>query len=163
MDVAVPQTDRPVLVQWVEDWITTVARTFQQIRFVLDEYQLLGVIQKYSARYDIRRFDFAAGRGNHALALTLRHLIVHQQVRWYPGCGQLPGLDYRDDLATELASLLLKTTTGGRVRIDHLRDAGYHDDRAFALGAACLEAIQEDPGGDWFAVTPPSHDGGFAW
>lgn len=163
MDVAVPRPDEPVLVQWVEDWISRVARSFRSIRFVLDEYQLLAVIQRCSPRHDIRRFDFAAGRGNHALALTLRNLIVHQQVRWYPGCGQLPDTDYRDDLATELASLLLKTSTGGRVRIDHFRDAGYHDDRAFALGAACLEAVQSDPGADWFTVTPPALDGGFAW
>lgn len=163
MDVAVPQPQRPVLVQWVEDWIVATAQAFPHIRFVLDEYQLLGVIQKLSSIYPVDKFDFAAGRGNHALALTLRNLIVHRQVRWYPGCGQLNGVTGQDDLVTELASLILRTNTGGRIRIDHRRDTGCHDDRAFALGAACLTAVRTPSSPDWLAVTPPGGDGGFAW
>ena len=163
MDVVVPRPGRPVLVQWVEDWIERTAHEFQRIRFVLDEYQLLSVIQRCSSRHDIRRFDFAGGRGNHALAMTLRNLIVHRQVCWYAGCGQLPDHDLRDDLETELASLLLRTSSGGRVRIDHRLDSGCHDDRAFALGAACLEEVQGALGGDWLSLTPPTGDGGFAW
>jgi hypothetical protein len=30
------------------------------------------------------------------------------------------------------------------MRIDHRSEAGHHDDRAFALGAACLEALGDD-------------------
>ncbi len=149
--------------QWVEDWINTTAAAFPQVRFILDEYQLLGVIQRYSSVYDIRRFDFASGRGNHALTLTLRNLILHRQVKWFPGCGQLPTSDERDDLVTELGSLLLRISSGGRVRIDHRREAGCHDDRAFALGAACLELVRDSAGPDWLDVTLPGFDGGFAW
>lgn len=163
MDVAVPSPGRPVLVQWVEDWLGEIATNFSGVRFVLDEYQLLGVIQRLSGRLPISRFDFAAGRGNHALALTLRNLIVHRQVRWPPGCGQLPGCDHRDDLETELSSLVLRNVSASRVRITHRHDADCHDDRAFALGAACLELVRSEHADDWLAVTPPTHDGGFAW
>jgi hypothetical protein len=162
MDVAVPQPGRPVLVSWVEDWIAQVAAGFGSVRFVLDEYQLLSIIQRESSRLDIQRFDFGAGRGNHALALTLRNLIVHRRVRWYAGCGQLPESATRDDLETELGSLILRQISGGRVRIDHRRDPGCHDDRAFALGAACLVALRDDVPDEWLQCTAPGVDGGFA-
>lgn len=163
MDIAVPQPGRPVFVQWVEDWITRTAAAFPRIQFVLDEYQLLSVIQRYETQYDLQRFDFASGRGNHALTLTLRNLIVHRQVRWYPGCGAWDGATTPDDLVTELAALVLRTSSGGRLRLDHRRDAHSHDDRAFALGAACLTALRDQPTPDWCDITPPQHDGTFAW
>ena len=162
MDVAVPQPGRPVLVEWVERWLVQIARDFAPVQFILDEYQLLSIIQRYKDVYNVRRFDFGSGRGNHALALALRNLIVHRQVQWFPGCGQLPTTTARDDLATELASLILRTSSGGRVRIDHRRETGHHDDRAFALGAACLEAIQSPGGPEWLEVVLPGSDGGFA-
>jgi len=163
MDVVAPDPEHPVLVQWVEDWIATTAAEFPRIRFVLDEYQLLGVLQRLSARYALQRFDFAAGRGNHALAVMLRNLIVHRQVRWYPGCGQIITIAARDDLETELAALVLRTTSGGRIRIDHRRQSGCHDDRSFALGAACLELLREQPTQEWFEVSLPTEDGEFLW
>ncbi len=163
MDVAVPRPGQPVLVAWVEEWITRIARDFPGVQFVLDEYQLLSVLQRYSARFPLRRFDFAGGRGNHALAMTLRNLLLHQRVRWYPGCGQLPEVAERDDLETELAALILRSISGGRVRIDHRPEPGAHDDRAFALGAACLEALQVQPEDTSLLMTPPGDDGTFAW
>lgn len=163
MDVAVPAPGQPVLVQWVEDWIHRTATNFPGVRFVLDEYQLLAILQRWSSRYDLRRFDFAAGKGNHALALALRSLIVHRQVRWPAGCGQLETTAATDDLVTELSSLVLRTHQGGRVRIDHRRDPGCHDDRAFALGAVCLELLREAPVETQWMITPPAADGGFAW
>jgi hypothetical protein len=162
LDVAVPRPEHPVPVSWVEDWIAQTAAHFGSVRFVLDEYQLVGVIQKLSACCDIARFDFAAGRGNHALTMALRNLIVHRRVRWYAGCGQIDSDGARDDLETELASLIVRETAGGRLRLDHRRDAASHDDRAFALGAACLEALRETGEGDWMHSTGPSADGGFA-
>lgn len=152
MDVVSPVAHHPVPVRWVEDWIAKTARSFRNVRFVLDEYQLVGTAQKLAERFDVRRFEFAGGKGNHALALQLRHLIVQRGVAWYPGCGQIAGAARRDDLETELASLLLRATPTGRVRIDHRREAGCHDDRAFALGAACLEAMRELPAGEAFEV-----------
>jgi hypothetical protein len=162
LDVAVPQPDRPVLVNWVSEWITRTAASFGSVRFVLDEYQLLSVIQQLQGLHEIERFDFATARGHHALAMTLRNLIVHRGVKWFPGCGAIPAATARDDLETELASLVLRNVAGVRVRIDHRREPGCHDDRAFTLGAACLAALREEGGAEAFAITEPDREGGFA-
>ncbi len=162
MDVIVPQSDSPVPVQWVEDWMTNVAKNFQNITFIIDEYQLLGTIQKLSSKYKIQRFDFGAGKGNHALAVNLRRLIIHREIAWYKGCGQLESTTERDDLETELASLLLKQSASGRVRIDHLKSKQHHDDRAFVVGAAALHLVTTKPSQEWLQITE-SPTGNFGW
>lgn len=177
MDVAVPQPDEPVLVSLVESWLQEIAARFHDVTFVLDAWQLLSLIQKFDQRFVMHRFDFAAGKGNHALALTLRRLIVHRQIAWYPGCGRIDcGLTngtresafrnpqsamQRDDLETELASLLLRQSASGYCRITHHNDGRHHDDRAFALGAACLFALQNQGAEDWMQITPPTREGTF--
>ncbi|QDT67052.1 terminase large subunit domain-containing protein [Calycomorphotria hydatis] len=163
IDLAVPSRDEIVPVCWVEDWIERIANDFGAVSFVLDDYQLAGVYQKLSPRYQLSRFDFAGGQGNHTLALMLRSMILNRQIKWYPGCGQHPDKSERDDLATELASLLLKQRANGRVRIDHKH--GLHDDRCFALGAAVMLAMQQDvpTERDTLEVHSPDSDGGFFW
>ncbi|MGH7201670.1 MAG: terminase large subunit domain-containing protein [Planctomycetaceae bacterium] len=161
MDLAVPRPNEPVMVRWVEDWIRSVAERFGRVTFVLDEWQLLGTIQALEHTFDVRRFSFSAGRGNHALAVNLRRLILHRNAAWYPDCGRIDGADRRDDLETELSSLLLKQSATGWVRIDHR--SGCHDDRSFALGAACLHLVENAHDADWLHVTPPRRDGTFAW
>ena len=163
MDVVVPTPTAPTRVDWVEKWIREIATDFSQVTFIIDEYQLLGTIQNLEQRYDIHRFAFRAGLGNHALAVYLRKLIIHREVAWYPGCGQLTSADIRDDIETELASLILKQSASGRLRIDHLQDQVHHDDRSFALGAACLHLAESSSGGDWLQVTPPAPTGEFNW
>ena len=163
MDVAVPHPDQPVKVEWVEQWMKRAAANFSGVTFILDEYQLLGTIQKLESQYDIHRFEFSAGRGNHALALNLRKLIIHREVAWYPECGQIEDSPMRDDLETELASLLLKQSPSGRCRITHHRDRHHHDDRSFALGAACLFAVRDLPDVQWMQVTAPTREGEFNW
>ncbi|MCA9088691.1 MAG: terminase [Planctomycetaceae bacterium] len=164
MDVIVPSPAEPTPVAWVENWLLEVARCFPGVRFVLDEYQLLGVIQKYEQQLPLQRFAFHGGEGNHRLAQRLRQLILQRQVRWYPGCGAIETQSAeRDDLETELASLLLKQSNSGRVRIDHRRDAGCHDDRAFTLGVCCLELSQNSRQQDFLFVTPPAVSGVFGW
>jgi hypothetical protein len=125
------------------------------------------VVQQLERRHPIRRFGFRAGHGNHALALLLRRLIVHRQVAWYPGCGAVPGEVpdgfERDDLETELASLLLRQSAGGHLRIDHVADGRQHDDRSFALGAACLELMSGEAEGEFLEIRGPRGDGTFAW
>lgn len=162
MDVVRPQPNRPTPVAWVEAWIEQVARSFGPVTFVLDEYQLLGVIQRLEARFAIHRFEFRGGLGNYALASNLRRLVLERQVRWYRGCGALETSWGRDDLETELASVVVRETGGGRWRIDHLPDRTHHDDRVFALGAACLFLVQHEPPETWLEVSPPAADGGFA-
>ncbi|WP_437229942.1 terminase large subunit domain-containing protein [Planctomicrobium sp. SH661] len=162
MDVVCPSPQSPTLISWVEDWIQEIAGRFPRVRFIVDEFQLVGTIQKLESRFPIQRFRFSGGEGNHRLAVALRQLIVHQRVQWYPGCGTVPG-PHRNDLETELASLILKQSSGGRLRIDHQSDRQHHDDRAFALGVACLALTEEQGTGDFLMVTPPEQMGGFSW
>lgn len=133
LDVIAPRPGSPVLVSWVEDWITRISAAFPQTTFVIDEYQLLGTFQRLGRRFSLVRFPFAGGQGNHELAVTLRRMIVHRQIAWYPGCGALA--DHPEDtLESELAELVLKQAASGRIRFDTA--AGGHDDRAFVLAAA---------------------------
>lgn len=161
LDVVAPAADRPVPVAWVEAWIERIARDFPSVRFIVDPYQLVGVIQRLEGRHDIRRFEFQGGKGNHRLALALRQSIVARQVAWYPGCGAVSSPSGRDDLETELASLLLRQSASGHCRIDHLPHL--HDDRAFVLGAACLHLLEEQHGDDLLIITPPRAEGTLAW
>jgi len=161
MDVVKPSSNAPTPVQWVDDWIADIAERFPNIQFIVDEYQLLGTIQRLEQRFPIKRFEFRGGIGNHQLALLLRRLILHKQIQWYPKCGAVEG-PQRDDLETELSSLLLKQSSTGRIRIDHLQDNQHHDDRSFALGVACLALSNNQDGGDFMIVTPPLGDG-FGW
>jgi hypothetical protein len=161
MDVVRPEPERPTPVAWVENWIEQIAGAFGRVTFVIDEYQLLAVIQRFEERHAIHRFEFRAGLGNYQLASNLRRLILNKQVGWYAGCGRLDVPWGRDDLETELASVVVRETGGGRWRIDHLADATHHDDRVFALGAACLYCVQHPASEAWMEVTPPGADGGF--
>ncbi len=144
MDVVVPDTDHPTPVKWVDAWMEQMAGCFPGVEFVVDEYQLLGTIQRLEGVYPVRRFEFASGRGNHELALLLRQLILQQEIAWPVGCGEISGGVQQDDLTSELASVELKHTSGGRVRIDHRHDGKSHDDRVFALGAACLTLVKSE-------------------
>ncbi|RLS59401.1 MAG: terminase [Planctomycetota bacterium] len=176
MDVVRPSPQHPTPIAWVEAWIEHTAMAFPEITFVLDEYQLVATLQKYETRYVMRRFPFLGGLGNHRLALHLRQSILQRNLAWYPGCGTYPatatslwqetppttGETLRDDLVTELSSLLLRQNSSGRVRIDHRADA--HDDRSFALGAACLQLVGQPPAETQFLdITPPADRGGFDW
>jgi len=162
MDVVRPTSSRPTPVQWVTDWIRRIARDFGSVRFVVDEYQLVGVVQQLELQHDIRRFSFAGGKGNHALARLLRQLIVERKIAWSPGCGAVTTeCGERDDLETELAALLYRENPAGYSRIDHVQDGRNHDDRSFALGVACLELFSGALGGDFLEVRGPRGDGGF--
>jgi hypothetical protein len=163
LDLAVPSPGHPVPVAWVEHWMEQMAERFTGVEFTLDEYQLLSVIQRTSDRWPVRRFDFAGTAGHHALAMLLRQSIVQRTVRWFPGCGQRPDRSTRDDLAIELSQLILRSQAAGRLRIDHRREADHHDDRAFAVGAALLQAARHSSSSEWYAVTPPDRSGQFAW
>lgn len=142
LDVVAPGPGKPVLVSWVEDWIARIGAAFPRTTFVIDEHQLLGTLQRLGNRFSLVRFPFAGGKGNHELAVTLRHLIVHREIAWYPGCGSLAGRP-RDTLESELAELVLKQSASGRIRFDTA--AGGHDDRAFVVATAA-----------WWARTQPS-------
>lgn len=162
MDVVKPTASSPTQISWVEEWIEDIAHRFLNVRFILDEYQMLSTIQQLEKRFFIERFAFQAGQGNQRLAMQLRQSILQRQLEWYPGCGDVPGLQ-RDDLETELASLILRQSSNGRFRIDHIQDGIHHDDRAFALGVACLALNEGTSGQDFLHVTPPAATGEFYW
>lgn len=153
MDVIRPTPQRPTQITTVEEWIRVTNATFPGIRTVVDEYQLLGTIQRLEQSFWIERFNFSAGQGNHALALNLRQLIVSRGIRWYPHCGQIPGEERRDDLETELSQLRLDQSSAGRCRIDHIRDGYHHDDRSFALGVAALAAVRGMSDGEQLTIS----------
>jgi hypothetical protein len=167
MDVVRPTLHRPTPVQWVADWVGRIARDFPTVRFVVDDHQLVGVVQQLEREHVIRRFPFQAGKGNHRLALLLRRLLLERKLAWYPGCGcavgEVDGHFPRDDLEIELSSLVVRQTAAGQIRIDHAAGGRRHDDRSFALGAACLELMSGEEGSDFLEVRGPRGDGGFDW
>jgi hypothetical protein len=160
MDVVRPAPNRATPVQWVSEWIRSTAADFSGIHFIVDSHQLVSVIQSLEAEYPIERFEFRAGQGNCELALTLRQLILERQVRWYSGCGVIPGEEHAsppDNLEHELASLVVRES-GGRFRFDHRNDGRHHDDRAFALAVACRALIgRPQNNAVVWEVVPPEH------
>ncbi|MCA9053517.1 MAG: terminase [Planctomycetaceae bacterium] len=172
MDIVRPTPTQPTRVAWVQDWIEDVGASFPQVRFVVDAHQLVHLIQQLEGRYRIQRFEFHGGLGNHRLATTLHQLITQRLIAWYPGCGQGDAaspapretrLAERDDLETELAALILKQSSNGRIRFDHRQDGVHHDDRAFTLGVAALTLCEAPLETDHFEIRLPSPDGTFAW
>jgi len=162
MDVVKPTPSQTTPVQWVEDWIESMATAFPNIRFVIDDYQLVGTVQNLESRFPIERFKFSGENGNHRLASLLRHLILHERFRWFANCGAVPS-EHRDDLETELSSLLLIHKPSGNIRINHVSDGKHHDDRAFALGVAALTLCKKPEQSPVLDITPPSFDGTFGW
>ena len=163
MDVVKPTPDRPTPVQWVEDWIEEVAAGFPQVRFVVDPYQLVQLVQQMETRFDVERFNFQGGAGNHRLATTLHQLVAERRIAWYPDCGAVPSRDprERDDIETELAALIVRNSSHGRMRFDHLRDGLHHDDRAFTLALAALSLYDAPVVSPFLDITSPGPDGGF--
>ncbi len=157
MDVCCPSVrGKSTKVAWVDKWMRWVNSAFGgqygNVHFVLDKYQLLGVGQQLSELgFDIEFYDFASGIGNWKMGVILRQLIIHQRLLWYPDCGAILDEENRivetaigrDDLEMELATLVVKNySQGKRWRFDHLQDGVHHDDRAYALGAACQFVIE---------------------
>ena len=153
LDVVAPGPDQPVPVAWVEDWMLRQAAAFPGVRFIVDEHQLVGTVQRLGQRLPIERFAFAGGLGNDALARHLRTMILSGDVRWYAeaGCVETPTGE-PDTLETELADLLVVPRANGRLRFDHA--AGRHDDRAFVLALVCLHfsRLQAEP--ERFEIAP---------
>jgi hypothetical protein len=164
MDVVRPAPGRPTQVRWVSDWMRDIAERFSSVRFILDEYQLLSVIQSLSDSFAIERFSFSGGEGNHRIALGLRQLILERRIRWYPGCGAAPGEENAqpvDSLEMELAALVVRQRSSGLIRFDHIADGRQHDDRAFALGVACDGLLRENDDAFCWDITPPVGQGRF--
>lgn len=157
-------------VEWVRNWMDDVAVEFGKRRgrviFFLDPWGLQTVIQEDSNRHCIIPVQFQQAGFNFRVSYTLRHLILHQRVKWYPGCGRIYDKDGKaytqggreEDLCTELAELTTKTS-GNHWRFIH--EPGKHDDRAMSLGILCLMIVDDTGGNSEWGITPPDTQGRF--
>ncbi len=159
MDVGTPTPDRPIPTSWAKHWFEQVQLNYEDVTFIVDPWQMQTCIEELSRTARVKPIEFAGSQYNHRLAMCLRQLIIERRITYYNHCGSIPG-PHRNDLSTELASLLLHQSGPGWLRIDH--KANGHDDRAFALGAAALELIENQPILPTWSATPPNRDGGFA-
>jgi len=159
LDTYQGSADKPVTIKLVEKWIEEVKADYQYISFVIDPYQMLSTIQKYQHRsYDIREFEYLAGKRNYELAQNLRNLIVNKQIKWPKDAGkivhvpqinkddtlklyELPAayVEGTDTLASELSQIIIKLMNYG-YKIDH--QSGRHDDRSVAVGMMSLVAVE---------------------
>lgn len=147
IDVEMPRPGKSVKTSWVRNWIENIQERFQNVRFIVDEYQLLTIIEELTDQgYDIERFEFASGKGNYQIGRSLRQGILHNLVEWYPGCGAVTRENGQlERMEDELASLVVKPMTGGKWRFDHLPDNYHHDDRAFVLGVLMYACFRASP------------------
>lgn len=136
MDVWQPEPGQPVDVASVEGWMDEVQAAFGSPLFVLDPWQMAGTDQRFTAKgFRVERWN-ATGKSQANLAQVLLGLIVNRRVRWYAGAGRCGD----GDLERELAALVVKPTAAGW-RFDHA--ANNHDDRAVALGMACVTVMEQ--------------------
>lgn len=150
LDVAVPNGARFVPVRWVEQWLDRQRGAFPTLEVWVDDHQLAGIVQKYERFLPVHRFNFRGGQGNHQLAGVLQQAILNRQIAWPTKCGAIETADgTRDDLETELASLVLQEKSRQLVRFNHTSRG--HDDRAFVVAVACLKLI-EKRGPEWMTV-----------
>lgn len=140
----------------VEQWVEATQKRYSPT-FVVDEYQMLALCQKYEKLgYRIERFAPRGGASNYEMAANLRSLIASRRIRWPEFTGPTPPhtnvlLPGADSLESELSQLLLRVTPSG-YRFDH--KSGKHDDRAVAIGMAALFAVNAPPLAEFAPPTP---------
>jgi phage terminase large subunit-like protein len=121
--------DHPVELAQVEEFVAEAARAYRA-RVVLDPWQAVGLAQRLRRR-GVRVVEFSftpasAGR----LASTL-HVLLRSRALALPA---------DEALLDELASVRLRETAPGIVRLDH--GSSQHDDRAVALALAAHHLLQ---------------------
>lgn len=151
LDVWQGSPESPVRVQAIEEWIRDVNQKFYNPLLVIDPYQMEGTIQKFEIGNVVETFEARAGKRTYQLAENLRSVIVNRQLAWYPGAGNLLVGSKIDTLVDEIAGLVIVPTPYG-YRFDH--KAGFHDDRAVAIGMAALHAARMDPSGPGAQPSP---------
>ena len=131
-----------------ETWIRKVHEDFAgksgNVIFIVDDHQLLSIIQSLEDQgFNIERLNFTM-KNAYEMSVVLQQMVLHNRLKWYPGCGQIfdkNGNEYntiadeKDDLVSEMASLVKKRTAHGRWKMDH--EDGRHNDRCVTLGMAC--------------------------
>lgn len=108
----------------VWDWVQEMERAFRPNRYIIDPYQMLGVIENMqAARMPVYEWEPRGGAGNARIAQSLRTAVAGKVLALYPGAGH--------QLVTEIAQLVVRKMGYG-FRIDHL--SSKHDDQAVTLG-----------------------------
>ena len=126
----------PVDLSDVEAWLVEAATAYGAVPIV-DPWQAALLVQRLRDRgIWATEFPFTqASVGRLAVA-------VHTSIR-----SHLLALPDDPELIDELAHVRLReTSTPGVIRMDH--DAGRHDDRAIALGLACVALLEQPEAGD---------------
>ena len=122
----------PVQLADVEAWIESTYKTYRWKVCYVDPHQTEGTIQKFQKLgYPIERVDFRGGAFNCDIATNLRTLIINRKISWHPAIGK--------DFASELIGLVTKITPHG-YRFENA--SGKHDDQAFAVSVAAIEAVK---------------------
>jgi hypothetical protein len=132
--------DDPIKVSKVEDWLDNQIKRFPTCNVMVDEYQLLSLIQKFSPRKKILRYNGKGPAGNFRLAELLRTVILDRRFRFAPGTAAHPTVP-NDDLVEELSSLVIKYLPGRKYKFDH--EINKHDDRACSIGMALIALHEE--------------------
>jgi hypothetical protein len=144
LDVWQGSPEEPIAIRRVEDWIREVNASFNRPDLVIDPYQMEGTCQEFESNQVVERFEARGGKRTYEMAETLRTLVTNNRLAVYPGAGSLVVDGRVETLVDELLGLVLRPTPYG-YRFDH--EANFHDDRAVAVGMACLRLLRMDPSG----------------
>lgn len=128
------RSDARVQIADVEEWISQAVGSYRPAKVVIDPWQAVGMAQRLRSRsVQIEEFTFSSASVGR-LASTL-HLLLRNRALALP-----------DDeaLLDELRNVRLRETSPGVMRIDH--DPDKHDDRAIALGLACVQLLSRPSG-----------------
>lgn len=118
-----------VSIEIVEQTLLRLAEVFPVRRVLIDPWQLAGSRQRLEGRLPIAEFPYVVSN-QEKVSKTLYSLVAQGKLRLYPDPA----------LVDELACLRSVMTPKG-FRFDHRR--GNHNDRAVALGMACLAACED--------------------
>ena len=121
----------------VRRWIQDIWKNFKPTEIIIDPAGMGSEIE-WMEENDMPVVEYGArgGKGNNEISQMLRNMICGNCVRWYPGCGDIAGSTFAD----ELTRLVVKRKPYG-FRIDH--ESSEHDDRAVTLGMLLVRVFQE--------------------
>jgi hypothetical protein len=121
---------RPVRLAEVEEWLAQAARDYNRATIRFDPYQAAGTVQRLRDR-GVRCEEFTFSPSSVArLAVTLLTLIRDRAL----------ALPDDEELLDELATVRIRETSPGVLRMDH--DSDRHDDRAVALALAASYVVE---------------------
>lgn len=114
----------PVQLDDIEAWLAATSTAYGHAPIRLDPWQAVGLAQRLQALgHVVEEYVFSAGSVGRLASSLFVALKSHRLA-----------LPNDEDLLAELASVRLRETSPGVVRLDH--DSGNHDDRAIALALA---------------------------